>query len=81
MQRACSVRRWQDRRKFDEAEPLLIEGYEGMKVREDKIPAAGKVRLTEAIQRLVDLYTAWEKPEEAAKWKAVIEAAAPTPNN
>ena len=58
--------------RFSKAEPLLVEAYEGMKAREDKIPEAAKVRLTEAVQRLVDLYTAWEKPEEAARWKAKL---------
>ena len=32
-------------KKYAEAEPLLLSGYEGMKQREDKIPANGKVRL------------------------------------
>jgi serine/threonine-protein kinase len=58
--------------KFQEAEPFLIEGYHGMKEREEKIPANAKTRLPEAIQRLVDLYTAWEKLEEAEKWKVVL---------
>lgn len=63
-------------KKFKEAEPLLVEGYQAMKDRESKIPPAAKTRLNETIQRLVDLYTAWEKPEEAAKWKAAMEEAA-----
>ncbi len=56
-------------KKFQEAEPLLVEGYSGMKEREANIPPAAKTRLPEAIRRLVDLYTAWEKPDEAAKWQ------------
>ena len=60
-------------KKFPEAEPLLVEGYQGMKDREAKIPPAAKTRLPEAIQRLVDLYTTWDKPEEAAKWRAMLE--------
>jgi len=46
-------------KKFQEAEPLLVEGYSGMKEREAKMPPAAKTRLSEAIRRLVDLYTAW----------------------
>ena len=34
--------------KFTEAEPLLVEGYEGMQQREAAIPPEGKPRLTEA---------------------------------
>jgi hypothetical protein len=60
-------------KKFQEAEPLLVEGYSGMKEREAKIPPAAKTRLSEAIRRLIDLYTAWEKPEEVAKWQAKLE--------
>ena len=44
-----------------------------MKDREAKIPPAAKPRLPEAIRRLVDLYTAWEKPDEAAMWKEILE--------
>ena len=47
-----------------------------MKEREATIPPAAKTRLPEAIRRLVDLYTAWEKPEEAEKWQAVLEKSA-----
>jgi hypothetical protein len=64
-------------KKFQEAEPLLVEGYSGMKQREAKIPPAGKTRLPEAIRRLVDLYTAWEKPAEAEKWRARLVETAP----
>ena len=28
-----------------------------------------KIRLTEAIDRLVQLYEAWGKPEQAAQWR------------
>jgi tetratricopeptide (TPR) repeat protein len=59
--------------KFAEAEPLLADGYEGMEAREDTIPADSKVRLTEALKRLVDLYTAWKKPAEAARWQKAID--------
>jgi tetratricopeptide (TPR) repeat protein len=60
--------------KFTEAEPLLVQGYEGMQQREDKIPPEGKIRLTEALQRFVDLYTASGKPDEAAKWQEKLDA-------
>ncbi len=55
--------------KFQEAEPLLVEGYQGMKQREAKIETDGKIRLPEAIQRLVDLYDAWGKKEKADEWR------------
>ena len=58
---------------LQEAEPLLLEGFSGMKDREAKVPPAAKPRLAEAIRRLVDLYTAWEKPEKAAEWERKLD--------
>jgi tetratricopeptide (TPR) repeat protein len=57
-------------KKYAEAEPLLLAGYDGMKQREGKILPIYKYRLTEAIERLVQLYEAWDKPGKAAEWKA-----------
>jgi tetratricopeptide (TPR) repeat protein len=57
-----------------EAEPLLVQGYEGMQQGEATIPPEGKIRLTEALQRLVDLCTALAKPDEAAKWQEKLDA-------
>jgi eukaryotic-like serine/threonine-protein kinase len=59
-------------RKFDEAEPLLVTGYVGMKQREDLIPAAEKPRLVEAGTRVVQLYEAWGKPEQTTEWQAKL---------
>jgi serine/threonine protein kinase/tetratricopeptide (TPR) repeat protein len=63
--------------KYAEAEPLLLAGYEGMKRRERKIQPIFKFRLTEAIERLVQLYEAWGQPEKAAEWRAKLPPAAP----
>ena len=40
-----------------------------MKQRQDKIPADGRVRLKEALQRLVRLYEATVRPDQAAEWQ------------
>jgi hypothetical protein len=40
-------------KKFAEAEPLLLGGYEGMKRCEDKIPKALRSQLTNSLERLV----------------------------
>ena len=37
-------------------EPLLLAGYQGMKQRAAKLPDVGKARLTEAVERLVQIY-------------------------
>jgi tetratricopeptide (TPR) repeat protein len=57
-------------KKYAEAEPLLLKGYEGMKAREKTIPAPASIRIPEALDRLIDLYTAINKPDEAKKWRA-----------
>jgi serine/threonine protein kinase/Tfp pilus assembly protein PilF len=62
----------QGQKKHTEAEPLLLQGYEGMKKRESQIPP-GSTRLPEAAERLVQLYDAWDKPEQAAQWRAKLE--------
>jgi len=59
-------------KKFQEAEPLLIAGYQGMKHRKAKIPAAGKIRLVEAVERLVQLYEATGKKQAVTKWKTEL---------
>jgi tetratricopeptide (TPR) repeat protein len=51
------------------AERLLLRGYEGMKQREKSIPT-GSTCLPEALDRLIELYTATNKPDEARKWQA-----------
>jgi eukaryotic-like serine/threonine-protein kinase len=61
-------------KKHAEAEPLLLAGYEGMKQRETKIPPESKVRIDEAIDRLIQLAKAQGKKQEAAKWQAELEA-------
>jgi eukaryotic-like serine/threonine-protein kinase len=59
--------------KYADAEPLLTAGYAGMKQREDKIPKEGRVRVTESLERLVQLYEAIGKPVEAAKWRTELD--------
>jgi hypothetical protein len=58
--------------KYAAAEPLVVAAYEGMKQHEETIPLQGKIRLTEAIERLIQLYEAWGQPEKAAAWKVKL---------
>jgi hypothetical protein len=61
-------------KKYADAEPLLVAGYEGMKQREATLPPQARVRLTEALERLVQLYEGAAKPVEAARWRKELEA-------
>jgi eukaryotic-like serine/threonine-protein kinase len=60
-------------KKYAEAESLLLNGYDGMKNHEATIPTPGKVRLTDALERLVQLYEAKGNKDEAAKWRKELE--------
>jgi serine/threonine protein kinase len=60
-------------KKYTDAEPLLLAGYEGMKQREKTIPAQSKIVLRESIERLVQLYDALDKKDDAAKWRQALE--------
>jgi tetratricopeptide (TPR) repeat protein len=61
-------------KRYVDAEPLLLAGYEGLREREIKIPPAFRVRLTLALDRLVRLYDSWEKPDQAAHWRQALAA-------
>lgn len=67
-------------KKQTEAEPLLLKGYEGMKQREKSIPAQGKGRIPHAIDRLIELYTETNKPDDVKKWQAEKAKWTPTEN-
>ncbi|MCL6501130.1 MAG: hypothetical protein K6T86_00505 [Pirellulales bacterium] len=54
-----------------EAEPLLLSGYEGLKARQDDIPQAVRAqRLIEAVDRLIALYPAMNRPDDVQTWQA-----------
>jgi hypothetical protein len=48
------------------------DGYEGMKGRASRVAAPDRYRLHEAAVRVVRLYEAWGRPDEAAEWKAKL---------
>jgi hypothetical protein len=62
-------------KKYAEAEPLLLDGYEGMRKRAGTIPDQAKVRLTEALERIVQLYDAWDKKDKADRWRKMLKGA------
>jgi tetratricopeptide (TPR) repeat protein len=56
-------------KKYTEAEPLLLEGYQGMLARKDRMGAPDWYHLDRARERVVQLYQAWDKPAKAAEWQ------------
>ncbi len=63
-------------KKYTEAEPMLLAGYEGLKAREARIPVPSRYRLAEAGERLVQLYEAWDQQEKAREWRQKMTPAA-----
>lgn len=60
-------------KQYAEAEPLLIQGYEGFKAHEAQIsPLYAQYRIAEAGDRIVRLYEAWNRPEKAAEWRTKV---------
>jgi hypothetical protein len=54
---------------YDEAEPLLLEGYQGMLQRQSTMPLEDRAALLRSRLWLSDLYLRWGKPEKAARWR------------
>jgi tetratricopeptide (TPR) repeat protein len=62
-------------KKFVEAEPLLVEGYQGMAERKDHIAVPDWYHLDRAGEWIVQLYQDWGKPDKAAEWHEKLRAA------
>ena len=58
------------------AEPLLIESCQGLEQRQASLSPHLNAprRITESLERLVQLYDAWGKPAQAAEWKQKLAA-------
>jgi tetratricopeptide (TPR) repeat protein len=57
-------------KRYAEAEPLLLQGYEGMKQRETTIPSGiRQLRLMQALERLVRLYELTGQKDRADAWR------------
>jgi len=59
-------------KKYGEAEPHLVQGYEGLKAREAKIPGSGRKPLAAAASRIVPFYESWGKTDKANEWKSKL---------
>ena len=64
-------------KKYSQAEPLIISGYDGIKARLSKVPDVAKTRLAEAADRVVQLFDAWGKKARATEWRAKLRPTNP----
>jgi serine/threonine protein kinase len=59
-------------KRYAEAEPLLVSGYDGMVQRMATIPDPDKPEVVEAANWAVQLYRAWGRPEKATAWEVKV---------
>jgi tetratricopeptide (TPR) repeat protein len=67
-------------KKYAEAEPLLIGGCQGMVDRKQRMAVPDLDHLDRALERVVELYEAWGKPERAADWRTRAQTLKATPS-
>jgi len=60
-------------KKLVESEKELLAGYTGMKKREGEMPAGARVRLKEAMERLIQLYEVKGDAANAAEWRKKLQ--------
>ena len=60
-------------KQYAEAEAVLQEAYQGLTARKDQVPPR---QIPATGQALVELYEAWGKKEQAAKWRQRLAPAA-----
>jgi tetratricopeptide (TPR) repeat protein len=68
-----------DSQRYSDAEPFLIQGYEGMAARMDRIPPVARAQVAEAGRKIISLYEAWGRQEDASAWRARLPAPASRP--
>ena len=68
-------------KRLDEAEPLLLAGYQGMKERQQQIPPEpidARMQVPRAAERLAKFYEAKGQADKAAQWREVAASEQPT---
>jgi tetratricopeptide (TPR) repeat protein len=67
---------------YADAEPLLLSRYQGLTRAEARVPPRViDPRLPDVVDHLIQLYEAWDKPIEAAKWRKVRDDRAAARSN
>jgi hypothetical protein len=64
-------------KKYAEAEPLLLSGYEVMLEQKASMPASRPDRLERAGNWIVHLYQDWGKPAKVAEWRKKLSESKP----
>jgi tetratricopeptide (TPR) repeat protein/tRNA A-37 threonylcarbamoyl transferase component Bud32 len=64
-------------RRFAAAEAVLLAAYERLKMQQSSLKGTRKVPLWTVLKRVVDLYEAWGRHDEAVKWRAMFDGTVP----
>jgi hypothetical protein len=60
-------------KKYAEAEPLLVNSAKVLAANAAKLSPPDRQLMLAAVQRVIDLYDAWERPEDAARWRKELD--------
>src|SRR5262249_38602456 len=60
-------------KKYQDAEKWLLDGYLGMKARKDSMPMNSRYRLTEALEKIIELYDARHDTNQADTWRKELK--------
>ena len=61
-------------KEYADAEPLLLQGYQGLDARRERIAVPDSHQLSAALEAIVRLYRDWGKPKQAAEWRQRLQA-------
>jgi hypothetical protein len=56
-------------KKYEAAEPLLVEGYRGMEKLQNGLSVPDRIHLERVREWIVELYRAWGKPSKVEEWQ------------
>jgi len=68
-----------EQKQHDQAEPLLLAAYDSLKTHSQADSRSLKRRRVEIAERLIQLYDAWGRKEDAAKWRKECESTKTVP--
>ena len=60
-------------KRYAEAEPQLLAGYEGLKTRAKSVSLQGRARMALTAEQLAQLYDATGKSDKAEEWRATAK--------
>ena len=58
--------------KYEEAEPLLLQAFEGLDLHKAEMPPHAQRHIKATIDRLIQLYESTNRPDEVVRWKAKL---------